>query len=491
MSWRIALLFFALGILTRIPFQTEHLWAHDSVLYERAIDRFDPLEHRPQPPGYLYYVLLIRALDALVGDANRAMTLVALVSGAAAALLLYLLAARLYDERTGRIGALFLLSAVTFWAYGGVAYPYTLLAALSVGCALLFWRAAVAARGRSAALVLASAAWGLAIGFRSDLAVFLAPLWLIAAWRAGMAASALAATVTVALVGVWYTASALAGGGVDRFAEALRVQARFIDERYSVFGARGPRALVDNVYELARYLGRGLYFLAPLIAAVPLSAAARRIELADRRRALFMAAWTAAPLAIYVPVHTGEYGYVFSIVPPLAVVAARGAVGLARGLRMPRTLPLIVGAVVLANSAIFLLSDTPLSAPDVLRRDRGVTERIAYLQREPDLARATIIAAYDAEVAQRYAPADHLVLGYDPANPGFEFVHGAVACAPGIGAREGCSRSPVIAIWDDLIRVRGGGWETVVMPHGAKLRIARDVTGVRVRVEGLEVTLER
>ena len=49
MSWRLALVFFALALVTRLPFQTEHLWAHDSVLYERAIARFDPLEQRPQP----------------------------------------------------------------------------------------------------------------------------------------------------------------------------------------------------------------------------------------------------------------------------------------------------------------------------------------------------------------------------------------------------------------------------------------------------------
>ena len=492
MSWRIALLFFALGILTRIPFQTEQLWAHDSVLYERAIQRFDPLEHRPQPPGYLYYVLLIRAVDALTGDANRAMTLVALVAGAVAVALLYLLAARLYDERTGRISALFLFSAVTFWAYGGIAYPHTLLAALSIGCTLLFWRATVSARGRATALVVASAAWGVAIGFRTDLAIFLAPLWLIAAWRVRIPAAARAATVAVALAGVWYTASALAGGGFERFAEALRIQARFIDERYSVFGANGPAALVGNSYELARFLGRGLSFLAPLVAAVPLSSAARRIELSDRRRALFMAAWTLAPLAIYVPIHTGEYGYVFSMIPALAVVAARGAIALARSLRMPRTLPAIVGAVVLANAAVFLLSDTALSATDVLRRDRGIAERFAYLQTSPDLDRATIIAAYDAEVVQRYnAVGTHNIVGYDPANPPFEFVHGTVDCGPGVGPLQGCSHAPIIAVWDDLIRVRGGGWETVVMPHGATLRIARNVSGVRVRIAGLEIHLDR
>jgi 4-amino-4-deoxy-L-arabinose transferase-like glycosyltransferase len=63
----------------------------------------------------------------------------------AAVALLYLFAARLYDERTARASGAFMLTAVTFWTYGGVAYPYTLLAALSIGCAMLYL--AGAARG--------------------------------------------------------------------------------------------------------------------------------------------------------------------------------------------------------------------------------------------------------------------------------------------------------------------------------------------------------
>ncbi len=492
MSWRLALLFFALGILTRLPFQTENLWAHDSVLYERAIERFAPLEQRPQPPGYLYYVLSIRAVDALTGDANRAMTLVSLFAGAAAVALLYLLAARLYDERTARISALFLLSAVTFWAYAGIAYPYTLLAALSIACALLFWRATTTTTDRRRALFVASAAWGLAVGFRSDLAIFLAPVWLIAAWGAPVVAALIGALTVGTLSAAWYVASAVADGGFATFAEALRAQGQFVDERYSVFGTNGLRALVNNSYELARYLGRGLYFLAPLIAAVPLSAAARHIELGDRRRALFVLAWTLTPLVVYLPIHAGEYGYVFSMLPALCVVAARGAVALARGLRVPRALPWIVASVVLANSAIFLLSDSPLSATDVVRTDRGTAEKFAYLQTVPDLDRASIIAAYDYEVAQRYnRVGTHNLVGYDPANPPFEAVFSTTVCSPGMTGMFACSHAPILVVWDDLIRVRGDGWEEVQMPHGAKLRIARNMGGVLVRVDGLEVTLVR
>lgn len=494
MSWRIAGLLFALGVLTRIPFQTEFLWAHDSVLYARAIERFDPLDQRPQAPGYLYYVLLLRSVYAIVGDPNRAMTIVSLASGAAAVALLYLLAARLYDERTARASAVFLLTAVTFWAYGGVAYPYTLLAALSIGCALLFWRALRADAERGWRLVMASAAYGIAIGFRTDLAVFLAPLWLMAALSGPRLAALAGAATTALLVAIWFLASAALDGGVDALLQAMRAQGSYVDETYSVFGARGTGALSANAYELARYLGRGLFFLAPLLATVPLSAGARRIELSDRRRAAFVLLWTLTPLAIYLPIHVGEYGYVFSMLPGLCVIAARGAIALARGLRMPRTLPTVVSVVALANAAIFLVSDSPLSARDVVRRDRGVAERVERLN-QTDLAGATIFAAYDGLVVEHYLTDDerlgarHVLVAFDPALPRRAMVFSTRICN---SAGDVCrDRDPVIAVWDDLIRVSGSGWEELRMPHGAKLRIARNVENARVTIDGLSVDVAR
>lgn len=494
MSWRVAGIFFALGVLTRIPFQTEFLWAHDSVLYARAIERFDPLDQRPQAPGYLYYVLLIRAVHAVVGDPNRAMTIVSLLAGAAAIALLYLLAARMYDERTARASGAFLLTAVTFWPYGGVAYPYTLLAALSIGCALLFWLALRAETRRGQRLALATIAYGIAIGLRTDLAVFLAPLWLMAAVVAPLLWAVASAALGALLVLGWFFASAALDGGVSTLLEAMRVQAKFVDDRYSVFGELGLRALYGNTYELARFLGRGLTFLAPLLVAIPLSAGARRIELSDRRRLVFLLLWTLTPLAIYVPIHVGEYGYVFSMLPGLCVIAARGAIALARGARMPRVLPGLVATVALANAGMFLVADAPLSARDVVRRDRAVGERIERLNR-PDLTGATVFAAYDALVVQYYLRDDprldgrHVLAAYDPALPRSEMMFTTRICnSAGDACRE---RDPIIAVWDDLIRVSGSGWEVLTMPHGAKLRVARNMNNVKVIIDGLSVEIVR
>jgi len=485
-----ALALFGLALLTRVPFATTNLYAPDSVLYARGMAQFDPFDQRPQPPGYLWYILVLRAIDLVTQDPNRAMTILSAVAGAATVALVYILAARLYDERTAKVSAVFLLTAVTFWAYGGVAYPYTLLALLTTICAFLFWRAMDPAQPRARRgilLVVASVAWGVAIGFRSDLAIFLAPLWLLAATRATIATAALSAGVVAALVAMWVFASAFADGGLARFLEAVSIQSKFVDERYSVF-SNGPMAIYRNTYELGRFLGRGLYFLLPLVAATLISVEARRVELRDRWRTAFMIVWTFAPLPFYVFVHIGEYGYIFSMLPGLVIIAARGSIALAKGLRMPRTFRWLVAAVVLGNAGIFLLSDTPISARDIARHDRGIDEKVAYLANFTP-GSTEVVTAYDDVLVNHYlhGPA---VLRYDPAaTPAFT---APLSCESAASAKP-CAGSDVdVVLWDDLLRAEGSGWQEVRMPHGGRLRIAHVARSASLRVsEGLGVEIVR
>jgi 4-amino-4-deoxy-L-arabinose transferase-like glycosyltransferase len=485
----VALALFGLALLTRIPFATTNLYAPDSVLYARAMERFDPLEHRPQPPGYLWYILVLRAIDLVTHDPNRAMIVVSALAGAATVALVYLLAARLYDERTARVSALFVLTAVTFWAYGGVAYPYTLLAALTTLCALLFWRAldpAASRTRRGLRLLGASAVYGVAIGFRSDLALFLGPLWIFAATRATLAMAAASAGLVAALVGGWVLASAAADGGLARFVEAVRTQGQFIDERYSVFG-NGLIAIYRNAYELARFLGRGLYFLIPLAAVTIISAEARRVELRDRSRALFMILWTFAPLPFYLFIHVGEYGYIFSMLPGLAMLSARGAIALAKGLRMPRTFKWLVAVAVLGNAAIFLLTNTPVSARDIARLDRGIDEKVAYVNGHFAPATTLVVTVYDKMLVEQYLGGDYSVFAYDPAVSA-EFDR-PLQC----GKHQPCEASEVdVVLWDDLLRAEGPGWKEVPMPHGGRIRTAHTPRSSSLRVgEGLGVEIVR
>jgi hypothetical protein len=153
-----------------------------------------------------------------------------------------------------------------------------------------------------------------------------------------------------------------------------------------------------------------------------------------------------------------------------------------------------VAIVALANAAVFLVSDTPLSAQDVVRRDRGVGERIERLN-QPDLAASTIFSAYDGLVVEYYLADDrrlgasHVLVSYDAARPRREMAFTRRVCDPAGACRD---RDPVIVVWDDLIRVGGGGWEEIRLPHGAKLRVARNLAeGTRIVIDGLAVELVR
>lgn len=475
---------FAFALLTRVPFLTDNLWAHDSVLYARAIERFDPAAHQPQPPGYLWYVLLVRAVAAVVGDANRAMTIVSAVAAAAAVALLYVVAARMYGERPGRIAALFLLTSVTFWAESGVAYPYTLLAALTILVFLLLWWAdeAAAARRPTAQgirLTIASGALGLAAGARPDLALFLGPLWLLIALRArppwilGAIASGAAAGA------LWLLANAaVTPGGLAAFAGALEEQSAFVRDRYSVAG-EGLDALARNTRDVARFVGRALYAIAPLLLVLAGTVALERRK--PERRTLAVALWALAPLPVYVLVHIGEYGYAFTMLPGLCVLAALGAVAAAERIRVRAALPAIVAATVVVNSAIFLLTDTPMSAADVARRDQGTAEKVAYIRANADPGRSVITSAYDTVIVEHYLGAQYTIVGFDPDRRGGAYLR--IAC------RSSCSQARAI-IWDDALRPAGSRWRTVTLASGATLRIADVVHGSGMRTRGLAIQLD-
>lgn len=481
-----ALALFAVALAARLPLLTDQFWAHDSVLYTRAVlVGFDPADHRPQPPGYLWYVALVRAVDTVTGDPVRAMTIISAVAAAASVALLYVLARRMYDERTAIIAALFLMTSVTFWGESLVALPYTLLALCTITVAFLLWRVleraepphAPGVRGRR--LALASLAWGIAVGFRSDLAYFLAPVWLVAAVTVPIRWIVASAAVAGATGLVWLGATlALTPGGAARYFAGLREHLDFIDRQYSVSG-RGMDALVNNLRELARYMGRALFAIAAPLAVMLVSRDAQRIEMREPRRALFLFLWALAPLPVNVFVHAGEYGYMFSMLPGLCVIAARGTIGAARALRLPQALPWLAGAVVAANAWIFLFSDQQLALRDITKRDDGIREKVAAIAPLTPHDRVVVVSAYDQVIIEQNLPGRRRVAYLPDVTPSTEIplTCGAPTC--------------LVFAWDDHFRTRGE-WTSVTLPSRSLLRSIEVPSGSTLRVrEGLTLEVVR
>jgi len=59
---------FAAVVLVRVLTLPRSLWEMDEVLFARAVEHFDPLSHRPHPPGYPLLVGLGKAFNLVFHD---------------------------------------------------------------------------------------------------------------------------------------------------------------------------------------------------------------------------------------------------------------------------------------------------------------------------------------------------------------------------------------------------------------------------------------
>jgi hypothetical protein len=385
--------------LLRVPFPSKWLWAWDSVLYARAIDDLSigsggPLEQRPHPPGYVFYVLAGRGLTVLFGDANTALVALSVLAGVLTVLVGYVIAYGFAGRIAGLAAGAALIADPVLWHASVIAYPYVLLALLSGVVGLALWRAR---DGTRRAFVLASLVFGLALGFRQDLALHVGVLWLIVAasrgWRDALAGGVAAAGASV----LWLVPSAIASGGPVRYLVLVWAQA---------LGASGLeadplRAIASNA-ELAMVgLRWQLLWLWPLVAGGAV------LLLRERRdAAAFLAAWIVPSGLALTLLHTGEVGYTLALAVPLAalvgVVAQRVARLPSRPLALAGTAT--VAALVALLGTTFLVGGGRFSARAVERHDAILETQVAYIRGNFAPSGTVLIGEANYMHAVRYLP---------------------------------------------------------------------------------------
>lgn len=119
-------------------------------------------------------------------------------------------------------------------------------------------------------------------------------------------------------------------GGLPAYLRATLQQGAAASGEASPF-THGLAGFAHNARTLAIFLWRGLY-----VAALPLAYYGLRRVLLRRvpDPALpLVLLWLTPPLAYYLLGHLGDYGYTFSLLPALLLLAARGTILAARDLR--------------------------------------------------------------------------------------------------------------------------------------------------------------
>ena len=389
----------ALAIVARLPFATHILWAWDSVLYARALEQgfhvgVDLADQRPHPPGYLFYVGAAAAARLFTGDSNAALVVISVLASGLTAAAVYLLCRKYADRALAVVVALGAATAPLVWTYSEIAMPYALLGLLSIALAVMLRDAR--ARPWPAALV-ASAALGLAAGFRQDVLLLLGPvwLWLLAArpWRER--------ALCVAAVGVaalaWFLPSASLSGGLTAYLASLGGQASRVSE---LSPAAGSDALVRNTLLTVYALFWGLLgFSVLLVAGIVARLRARRRLTED---AAFFALWLVPAALVYVTIHIGDPGYLMSVLPGLYVGCAALLAPVAA--KAPRAIVAATSLLVALNVGVFVAADTPFSEGAIARHDGSLDQRLAFIRGKFPPASTAILAQSEYLTARYYLP---------------------------------------------------------------------------------------
>jgi hypothetical protein len=411
----IAAALFALTLGTRLPFASGQLWAWDSVLYARALEDgfhvdYVTANQRPHPPGYILYVGVAAAVRGITSESNTALVIVSMIASALAVAALFLFARRFASDRSAAFVSVGFALSPLVWLYSEVAYPYTLLALLSIVLAACF--AGARGRGTTVALI-ASGAFGVVAGFRQDLLMIMAPLWIWLVWPIEWRGRAASAGMVSLGALTWLVPSMVLSGGALAYLSSLFQQTDFVRATYSVL-AQGLPALGTNLGMTLYALGWGLgIFAVPVVGLAGANAwrAIRRRAVAISEREAFLIAWISPALLFYIVLHIGEWGYVLSVLPGLYILAAVGID------RIPAVRPtarrVAFAASVIVPAVLFAASPAPFSAAAIHGHDWALASRVAYV-REHYLANTTLLLAREDFLLVRYYLPEYRTWFHDP-----------------------------------------------------------------------------
>lgn len=347
-------LLFAAFLPLYLPFRSRFLVNWDAVNFALATLSFDLEHHQPHPPGYIGYVFAGWLLNHLTGDANTSLTLLSVVSAAAAPAGLYLLASLFVQHRHALWSAILLGLSPVVWYYSGVALTYAVELALGL---FFLWAGYLGRQRRSERLLVLATVLLVVLGaMRPSGALFLMPLWLYLVWPLSWRARLTTAAVLVAGNLLWLVPLFWLAGGIDAFVRISSELVNLVVVPTSVFGdgatLPGP---VRNLLFVALGLLVGVNFALPLIAAALF--ANPRAFAPLRRHRVFLALWLGPSVLTYVLLHTGQLGYVLMILPAFFLLTAIALQALAEAGKAHRRALSVGGppALALLNVGLFLV----------------------------------------------------------------------------------------------------------------------------------------
>jgi hypothetical protein len=346
----------------RLLFSSRYLYHWDSVNFALGMHHYDVRLGQPHVPGYILYVAAAWLVNAVVGDANRAMVLLSALGSGLLTIVCWRLAERLYPRTThaGPIAALLVAGNPLLWFYGGVALPHVPDAALGTFIVLLLWRIR---QGEEKRLLLPAALLlGIAAGVRQQNLMFLLPLgaYCLVRARVPMRRVAMAGIVVTGICALWAGPLITLSGGLDAYRQTVSAFTQTFSPLPRFCMGRGWTASPSTWTGLWRYTLYAVAFpLLAVLATLFLRAGSHRARTGRsavmrlrsrrkrpaRRRDSWCSGWPRH--CCFIRSSTwGKHGLIFTFLPGLLLLAAGRLDQAGRPGRWGAALAALAGALV-------------------------------------------------------------------------------------------------------------------------------------------------
>ncbi len=303
---------FAGFLLLRLPFRSSYPVNWDSVQFGLGLQRFDVEHHQPHPPGYVGYIALGKLINFVVHDPIATLTLMAIVAGAIAPAMFYLLARRFLPEKMALVAAVTFGASTLVWYYSEVALTYIVELAILLPF-LLFIHRALSNPGCGRDLLYASLLLAAVGSFRQTALALMLPLWLYALWRHDWRDRLTAGGVLAGASALWLGPLLWLSGGLANYIRLSRELAEITGGNTSVL-SMNPAGPAKNAGFVMAGLIVGVNVVAILLLAGS-PAIIRWLRARPLHDSLFFALWAVPALAVYLLGHTGQVGYVLMLLP--------------------------------------------------------------------------------------------------------------------------------------------------------------------------------
>lgn len=404
-DWMVAVAFFALSLVLRIPFRSQIAYHWDGAQFALAIEKYDMRISQPHPPGCFLYVMLGRLMNCFVGEPHTSLVWLSVIAGASLVAVGFLLATAMFGRRVGIAAAVILTTSPLCWFYSEIALTLIVDAALVTMTVLACWTV-IRHGGRWRDVVWMSALFAVAAGVRQQTGTMLLPIWCYALLRLGQASRSrvlAAVLITGFLCALWFVPMAWITGGVAEYLNLLQAKGHF-DAPKTIWGGGGLGPLLTNVSMIWRASWQGLLLAAAISVGEffywvfgERADVKQQWYIAHTEQLRVLALWIAPMLLFWLGMYVTTPGYVLCFFPGLAIIGGIAAHRFATRLshlfsgselipmRASKSTALLLVCSLLAgvNVAFFMeqprrldraFAGLPLTGVEILQHDRRLRE---------------------------------------------------------------------------------------------------------------------